>query len=94
MKWGELMRFAQILYNKAHWIFEADEKPQFAQNIILVDITDKPEVKEGWDYDEVSGTFSEPVIPEPTPQEPTETELLQEYVVDVDFRLAMIELGF
>lgn len=28
------------------------------------------------------------------PPDPTESELLQEYVVEVDFRVAMIELGF
>lgn len=39
------MRFAQIQNDKAHWVFEADIKPKFASNIVLVDITDKPEYR-------------------------------------------------
>ncbi len=31
--------------------------------------------------------------PPSPPPEPTETELLSEYIVDVDFRVAMLELG-
>lgn len=88
------MRLVQILHNKAHWIFEAEKKPQFAPNIVLVDITDKPEIKEGWDYDGETGLFSEPIPSPPEPQEPTEIELLADYVVDVDFRVAMLELEF
>ncbi|MGE6515207.1 hypothetical protein [Lysinibacillus sphaericus] len=61
------MRFAQILYDKAHWIFEADEKPEFAPNIVLVDITGQDEIKEGWDYDEVTGVFTKSVYEEVEP---------------------------
>lgn len=86
-----MKRYAQILNNKAHWIFEADKKPKFAPDIVLIDITGSSEVQEGWDYDAETGAFTEtnPIFPEPT-----ETELLQDYVMDVDFRLAMMELGF
>lgn len=64
------MRIAQILYNKAHWIFEAEEIPEWPPDpqgnpIVLVDITGKPEVQEGWDYDKETGEFTEP-----EPQEP------------------------
>lgn len=52
------MRFAQIQDNRAHWVFEADVKPEFAPNIVLVDITDKAEVKEGWKY--IGGEFIDP----------------------------------
>ncbi|VDG96792.1 Uncharacterised protein [Lysinibacillus sphaericus] len=72
------MRFVQILHEKAHWIFEADEKPEFAPNIALVDITENTEVQEGWDYDEVTGIFTEPAPIEVRPQEPTEIEKLQQ----------------
>ena len=41
---GDRMRFAQILHNKAQWIFEAEEKPEFAPDILLVDITGNVEV--------------------------------------------------
>ncbi|WP_039044185.1 hypothetical protein [Sporosarcina sp. ZBG7A] len=87
------MRYAQILHNKVHWIFESEEKPQFAPNIVLVDITDKPDVQEGWDYDEVTGVFTQPIPIEPEPLEPTELEVISNYVLDVDYRLAMIEMG-
>jgi len=87
------MKFVQILNKKAHWIFESEEQPQFAPNIILVDITDKPELQEGWDYDKDTGMFREPVPIEPEPQPPTEIEELTNYVLDVDFRLVMIEMG-
>ena len=50
-------RFAQIEYSKAHWIFEAEEIPEFAPNIVLVDITGNTEVKEGWDYDSATGIY-------------------------------------
>lgn len=64
------MRIAQILYEKAHWIFEADEMPEFAPNIVLVDITGCDNIQEGWDYNNETGEFTAPVIHEPTPIEP------------------------
>jgi hypothetical protein len=61
------MRIAQIVNNKAHWIFTTDEtmeqlKSRFAPDIMFVDITGKTEVQESWDYDAATGNFSEPVI--------------------------------
>ncbi|HWR42781.1 DUF4376 domain-containing protein [Sporomusa sp.] len=62
------MRYAQILNNKAHWIFESNEtleeiySHRFSQEIVLVDITSNTGVKEGWDYDVSTGTFSEPNV--------------------------------
>jgi hypothetical protein len=66
-----------ILYGKAHWIFESDEVPNFppgpgGEPIVIVDITDKPDVQEGWLYDRDTGTFSPP--PPPEPEEPEESE--------------------
>lgn len=43
------MRFAQILNGQAHWVFEAEQKPEFAPNIVLVEAG--PEVQEGWLWD-------------------------------------------
>jgi hypothetical protein len=63
------MKFAQILNNKAHWIFEADVKTDFAPNIVLVDITDNSEVQEGWNYDSATGVFSDPAEVEETAEE-------------------------
>lgn len=86
------MRIAQILNNKAHWIFTADAMPEFAPNIVILDITGNDEVKEGWDYNDETGEFTEPVYVEPEP-EPLPDTMLEEYLIDLDFRLSNIELG-
>ncbi|EON70446.1 hypothetical protein [Lysinibacillus sphaericus] len=89
------MRFAQILYDKAHWVFEDEKKPDFAPNIVLVDITDKHEVKEGWDYDKKTGEFTAPTIPEPTPIEsqPTVEEMQAKTLLNTEYLVARNELG-
>ncbi|RIJ65543.1 hypothetical protein [Rummeliibacillus sp. POC4] len=90
------MKFAQILYNKAHWIFEAEEKPAFAPNIILVDITDKPDVQEGWYYNGDTVEFTKPVLPnpiEPTNPAPTMEELQAQTLVNTEYLIAMNEMG-
>ena len=68
------MRYAQILENKVHWIFEdemtLDEIGQNKFNlnqIQLVDITNITDVQEGYDYDGVN--FITPSIPQPTQAE-------------------------
>ena len=72
------MKFAQILYNKAHWIFESDSVPDFAPNIKIVDISDTPEVQEGWDYDEVTGTFTAPQpVEDNSPESPSAEEKMK-----------------
>lgn len=55
-----MTKFAQIQDNKAHWIFEADEHPEFHPDILLVDITGNDAIQEGWDYNPDTNTFSEP----------------------------------
>jgi hypothetical protein len=64
---GDLMRYAQILNNKVHWIFEdfltLEElgRHKFNLNqITLVDITNIADVQEGWDYDGVN--FTDPNV--------------------------------
>ncbi|MCS1382714.1 hypothetical protein NXZ75_10970 [Lysinibacillus sphaericus] len=88
------MKFAQVLYDKAHWIFEADEKPSFAPNIVLVDITSKPDVQEGWDYNSKTGEFMAPVIPEPTPMEPQPTveEMQAQTFLNIEMLLIQKEI--
>ncbi|ATW27953.1 hypothetical protein [Candidatus Formimonas warabiya] len=54
-----MKKFAQIIDNKAYWIFDAEEAPTFAPNIVLLDITEKGEVHEGDFYDTTTDTFSE-----------------------------------
>lgn len=89
------MKFAQVLYERAHWIFEADEKPEFAPNIILVDITNKPDVKESWDYNSETGDFTAPVIPEPIPEEPQPTleEMQAQTLLNTEMLLLQKEIG-
>lgn len=49
--------------NKAWWIFQADQCPEFASNIVLKDITDlNPMPQEGWDYNTETDSFTAPVI--------------------------------
>lgn len=57
------MRIAQILYNKAHYIFEAKEIPilppdQDGNPIVFVEISE--DVQEGWHYDLKSKKFTKP----------------------------------
>lgn len=66
-----MYRYAQILHGKAHWIFETDEtmeqlRQRFAPDILFVDITNKPDVEEGWDYHSDTQTFAPPIIPQPS----------------------------
>lgn len=70
------MRVAQIVDNKAYWIFETNEsieqvKNRFCPEFDFVDITNNKEVQEGWSYDGL--TFS-------TPPEPTAEEILQQRI--------------
>ena len=87
------MRIAEILYGKVHYIFEADEMPDWppypdGEKPFLIDITDYQEVEEGWTYHFDSGELEyikpvprspgERIEPEPMPEpEPTEQELIQ-----------------
>jgi len=89
-----MKRYAQILWGKAHWVFEAEEAPEFAPDINIVDITDKPEVQEGWDYDEETRDFTEPIVPEPTPIEPTPTleEMQAKTLLNTEYLVSRSEL--
>ena len=80
------MRYAMILHNKAHWIFEQDEIPNFGPDpdgnpIVVVDITNMGDVQEGDDYNAKTGTFSppQPFVPDPIvyPIEPIQPSNLQ-----------------
>ncbi|MGH4125088.1 MAG: hypothetical protein ACREV6_19405 [Clostridium sp.] len=95
------MKFVQIYNGKVHWIFEAEEKPVFAPNIVLVDITDNADNKEiqcGWDYNEETSTFHEHVevivhLPEPVdPNAPTDEQLMTaEALIDLNLRVIELE---
>lgn len=56
-----MKKFVQIVDKKAYWIFDVEVDPVFAPNIVLVDITGRGDIQEGWDYDVSTNTFSGPV---------------------------------
>lgn len=85
------MRYAQILNGKAHWIFDADEKPDFAPNIILVDITGLNDIQEGWDYDNETGEFTAPIIPAPVLVEPQPT-IEEKILAENQYQTMLLEL--
>ena len=68
------MRYAQILNDKVHWIFE-DElsleeigQQKFNLNqIYLIDVTNVTDIQEGYDY--IYGSFSPPTSPIPSQEE-------------------------
>ncbi|MFJ8261396.1 hypothetical protein ACIQ4I_05480 [Rummeliibacillus sp. NPDC094406] len=90
------MKYAQIYEGKAHWIFEADKKPEFAPNIVLIDITGKDEIQEGWDYNVGTGEFTKPILPnpvEPTNPAPTIEEMQTQTLINTEYLIAMNEMG-
>lgn len=89
------MRIAQILYDKAHWIFESDEKPDFAPDIVLIDISGRNDIQEGWGYDTKTGTFTAPVTIDPTPIEPQQTleEMQAQVLLNTEYLVSRRELG-
>ncbi|MEK3933990.1 hypothetical protein MKY41_01615 [Sporosarcina sp. FSL W7-1349] len=95
-----MKRFAQIELEKVHWIFEAEERPEFAPNIVLVDITDQPDVQEGWHYDFATGIFTEPAFePEPIPDlensepQPSMEEIQVQTLLNTELLLIYKEIG-
>ncbi|MFJ8458416.1 hypothetical protein ACIQ57_04710 [Lysinibacillus xylanilyticus] len=86
------MKFAQILYDKAHWIFEADKKPEFAPDIVLVDITGHDDIQEGWDYDAQTGEFTAPVFLDPVEPSPTVEEMQAQTLLNTEYLVSKSEL--
>ncbi|MET3658395.1 hypothetical protein [Sporosarcina psychrophila] len=86
--------YAQILYNRAHWIFESEERPEYDDSIVLVDITGRGDVKEGWDYDSKTGVFTEPVYEpvEPIEPQPTQEEIQTQTLLNTEYLVIMSEL--
>lgn len=74
------MRYAQILNNKVHWIFESSTQPQFSSDIFIVPLGNYNEVQEGWGYDPVSGGFIEPTVPGPVPEPEKDVKQMAEEI--------------
>ena len=87
-----MKRFAQIIDNKVFYIYIEESRPPFPEDILLIDVTDKPEVQQGWDYDIKTGEFTVPTIPEPTPIEPQIDEIQAKILINTETLLAMKEL--
>lgn len=80
-----MRKFAQILNDKVHYVFESENKPEVSNEIILIDITGKNKIKEGWNYNIYDKTFSEPEEVENNMIDPTES-------LSADMRIEMINL--
>jgi len=70
-------RWAIIKDNKVHWIHSGNKLPVLGptsngETLEIVDISERPEVQEGWVRDVETGTLSEPSPPAPeyVPQYP------------------------
>lgn len=89
-----MKRYAQILYDKAHWIVETKKAPVECPGIVFIDITDKPEVQVGWDYNGETGDFTAPVVPEPSPIEPSPTleEMQAQTLLNTEYLVSRSEL--
>ena len=87
------MKFAQIVDDKVHWIFESEEKPVFAPYIILIDITDREDIEEGWTYKD--GEFTKPELaPKEVVKEPIDTEkiAMSEAIINLTMQLEELKL--
>lgn len=76
------MRIAHVVNNKVHSIFESKTIPKWPADadgnpVVLIDITDKQQVKVGWDYNAQTGEFTEPIVITAEPQQPAEQEIIQ-----------------
>lgn len=87
-----MKKFVQIYNNKAWWIFEAEEKPEFAPDIVIKEITGlNPQPQEGWDYTEATNTFTEPTL-EPIELQPTLEEIQTQALLNTEYLVVMSEL--
>lgn len=60
------MKYAQIVQNTVHGVYEYDPLPQFAPNIVMIELPDDSPVQPGWLYD--GEAFTEPqLIPDVSP---------------------------
>ncbi|GEM_PF-3582521 len=88
-------RYAQILYGKVHWICESEEPREFPPNLEFVEITEKSEIRVGWDYNKITEEFTAPVISEPEPVEPRPSleEMQVETLLNTKYLVSRSELG-
>lgn len=87
-----MKRYAQIVKNKAYWIFEAEELPPYPNPEDFIEITGREDIEEGYLYDAKTGEFTAPVIVGPTQTEPRIDEVQAKILVNTETLLAMKEL--
>ena len=89
-----MKRFAQIIDNKVYYIYVEEQRPPFPDDVLLIDVTDQPEVQEGWDYDAKTGEFTASVAPEPTPikPQPTLEEMQAQTLLNTEYLVSKSEL--
>lgn len=83
-----MKKFAQIQNNKVHWVFEAEVMPEFAPNIVLLDITGYPHVAEGWGY--IDGEFIDPT---PTLEDLKAAKVAEILAISAD-KVTVVEAGY
>ncbi|MEY2353264.1 hypothetical protein [Lysinibacillus capsici] len=90
-----MKKFVQIQNTKAHWIFEAEKLPPYPNQEDFIDITGRDDIQEGWDYNSVTGEFTAPVIPDPTPIEAPSTveEMQAKTLLNTEMLLLQKEIG-
>ena len=86
------MKFAKILYDKAHWIFEVDEKPDFTPDIVLVDITGNSEIKKGWLYNADKQTFTQPEPQQAHDPVPSIDQVAEETLLETKCQTFLLEM--
>jgi hypothetical protein len=91
------MRIAQILWNKAHLILESEDIPNYPPDpsgcpIIFIDITDKPEVMEGWDYNNETGEFTRPESEVPIEPQPSIDEIIRANYLETQYQTVLMEM--
>ncbi|OLS02185.1 hypothetical protein [Tissierella creatinophila] len=91
------MMFAQVLNGKAHYIFKSVDVPNLPPDsegnpLVFVDITYKPNVQEGWEYNEKTNEFTEPIYVEP--EENTEQLTIHEEILfETKYQTLLLEIG-
>lgn len=91
-----MKKFGQIQGNKVHWIFDAEEKPPFHPSVVIIDITGREDIKEGWAYNAETGVFTEPLdtdeqIEETQPQ-PSLEEVTEETLLETKYQTFLLEM--
>lgn len=56
-----MMKYAQIVNDQVHGVYEYDPLPEFAPNIVMIELPEGSPVQGGWLYSD--GTFAAPELP-------------------------------